>query len=544
MKEYRFLTSRWFHPGAIAASGLTLLVAMTTSAWAVNNVNDNPVAGGILHVALGSDTPTIDPSTTAYSVAALVTRNVLDSLVGQAEDNHFTPWLAQRWEVSNDNKLYTFHLRKDVTFSDGTRLDAAAVKYNFDRILDPKTISPYSKSLLGPVDSIETPDGSTVVIRYKTAFAPLLQGLSLPYLGIQSPTYLKNTLNTSNTVVGSGPFILDSFVKGSGSRLSKRADYHWGPGYATHQGPAWLDGIEFKYLPETAVRLGALNSGQVQAIDAIPPVNYAQVTKNTRLQVITRENPGVNRVLYLNIAQGPFKDVKVRQAFQSSVNSEAAVQATFFGTVKPAHNVLGPTTVDYDPSVAASWGFDINKANRLLDEAGWKSKDSQGYRTRDGHRLTVRFIYVPGNVESADVALFQAVQYQVKQTGFDLQLDPVDAGIFASRTASNDYDIASNFFVRPEPDILRTVFHSSFIPPQGNNHARVNTIDDKLERAVGAGEEERKRLYHEIQHQVIDQAYVVPLYIPAFQLGLSRTVHGVNWATNAKPNFYDAWISR
>jgi peptide/nickel transport system substrate-binding protein len=96
-------------------------------------------------------------------------------------------------------------LRKDVTFSDGTRLDAAAVKYNFDRILDPKTISPYSKSLLGPVDSIETPDDSTVVIRYKTAFAPLLQGLSLPYLGIQSPTYLKNTLNTSNTVVGSGP---------------------------------------------------------------------------------------------------------------------------------------------------------------------------------------------------------------------------------------------------------------------------------------------------------------------------------------------------
>lgn len=181
----------------------------------------------------------------------------------------------------------------------------------------------------------------------------------------------KNTLNTSNTVVGSGPFILDSFVKGSGSRLSKRADYHWGPGYATHQGPAWLDGIEFKYLPETAVRLGALNSGQVQAIDAIPPVNYAQVTKNTRLQVITRENPGVNRVLYLNIAQGPFKDVKVRQAFQSSVNSEAAVQATFFGTVKPAHNVLGPTTVDYDPSVAASWGsISIKLTACLMKRAG------------------------------------------------------------------------------------------------------------------------------------------------------------------------------
>ncbi|MDH8244489.1 ABC transporter substrate-binding protein, partial [Klebsiella pneumoniae] len=73
--------------------------------------------------------------------------------------------------------------------------------------------------LLGPIDAITTPDEYTVVIRYKTPFAPLLQGLSLPYLGIQSPAYLQKTANTSNTVVGSGPFILESFVKGSGSKL-------------------------------------------------------------------------------------------------------------------------------------------------------------------------------------------------------------------------------------------------------------------------------------------------------------------------------------
>lgn len=89
----------------------------------------------MLTVALGSDTPIIDPSITAYSVTALVTRNVVDSLVGQAEDNSFTPWLAERWEIKNNNREYTFHLRKDVTFSDGTKLDAAAVKYNFERIL-------------------------------------------------------------------------------------------------------------------------------------------------------------------------------------------------------------------------------------------------------------------------------------------------------------------------------------------------------------------------------------------------------------------------
>lgn len=503
---------------------------------------ETPVSGGTLTVGLGSDTPIIDPSLTAYSVAAVVARNVVDSLVGQAEDNSFTPWLAESWEINNNNREYVFHLRKDVTFSDGTPLNAEAVKYNFDRILDPKTISHYSKSLLGPVKSIKTPDEYTLVIEYEEPFAPLLQGLSLPYLGIQSPTYLKNTPNTSFTLVGSGPFLLDSFVKGSGSKLTKRPDYNWGPGYATHKGPAYLDHIEFKYLPESSVRLGALNSGQIQVIDAVPPVNFKQVKNNPRLNVITQENPGVNRVLYLNTEKGVFSDVKLRQAFQSAIDPVVAVNAAFFGSLRAADNVLGPSTLYYDPTVANSWGYDPEKANRLLDEAGWTQRDKDGYRVKDGQQLSVSFTYVPTNVEAADVTLFQAVQQQVKKAGFNLKFDPVDAGVFDDRTATSNYDIASNFFVRPEPDILRTVFHSDFLPPQGKNHSRVKTLDKQLSEAVGTSDKERERLYHEVQHKIIDEAYVVPLYIPAFQLGVSKQVHGINWATNAKPNFYDTWI--
>lgn len=503
---------------------------------------ETPVSGGTLTVGLGSDTPIIDPSLTAYSVAAVVARNVVDSLVGQAEDNSFTPWLAESWEIKNNNREYVFHLRKDVTFSDGTPLNAEAVKYNFDRILDPKTISHYSKSLLGPVKSIKTPDEYTLVIEYEEPFASLLQGLSLPYLGIQSPTYLKNTPNTSFTLVGSGPFLLDSFVKGSGSKLTKRPDYNWGPGYATHKGPAYLDHIEFKYLPESSVRLGALNSGQIQVIDAVPPVNFKQVKNNPRLNVITQENPGVNRVLYLNTEKGVFSDVKLRQAFQSAIDPVVAVNAAFFGSLRAADNVLGPSTLYYDPTVANSWGYNPEKANRLLDEAGWTQRDKDGYRVKDGQQLSVSFTYVPTNVEAADVTLFQAVQQQVKKAGFNLKFDPVDAGVFDDRTATSNYDIASNFFVRPEPDILRTVFHSDFLPPQGKNHSRVKTLDKQLSEAVGTSDKERERLYHEVQHKIIDEAYVVPLYIPAFQLGVSKQVHGINWATNAKPNFYDTWI--
>ncbi|MFE8048264.1 ABC transporter substrate-binding protein [Brenneria goodwinii] len=537
-------SAMWFPSAKLLSVGaLSLLFTLTPSAWSAEN-NEQPVQGGILNVGLGSDTPIIDPHITAYGVTALIARNVVDSLVGQAEDNSFTPWLAERWEINDDNTSYTFYLRKDVTFSDGTKLDAEAVKYNLERILDPKTTSSYAKSLLGPIDNITTPDANTIVIHYSEPFAPLLQGLSLPYLGIQSPTYLKKTPNTSNTVVGSGPFILDSFVKGSGSKLSKRADYHWGPGYAKHTGPAYLDGLTFKYLPEASVRLGALTSGQIQAIDAVPPANFPSVKKNPRLDVVTYENPGVNRVLYLNTTKGPFQDVNVRKAFQSAADTATAVKVAYFGTLKAADNVVGPATLYYDPTVKSRWGFDLQKANQLLDNAGWNSKDSEGYRQKDGKRLTVTFVYATTNVEAADVTLFQAIQYQVKQAGFDLKLAPLDVGEFSTRTNANDYDIASNFFVRAEPDILRTVFDSAYAPPNGNNFARIGSLDEKLRRAVGAGDAERKQLYTDIQREIIDQAYVLPVYIPAYQLGLSKQVQGVSWATNAKPNFYDVWIKR
>ena len=218
-----------------AIAAIALLAAGAPALATDNQAGGKPVAGGTLTFGLASDTAIIDPSITGSSITALITRNLVDSLVGQAEDNSFTPWLAERWEVNADNTIYTFHLRRGVTFSDGTPLDAAAVKFNFERILDPKTTSSYAKSLLGPVAGIAAPDAATVVISYKQAFAPLLQGLSLPYLGIQSPTYLREAKSTTNTVVGSGPFLLESFTKGSGSRLTRRADYNWGPGYAAHQ---------------------------------------------------------------------------------------------------------------------------------------------------------------------------------------------------------------------------------------------------------------------------------------------------------------------
>jgi peptide/nickel transport system substrate-binding protein len=501
-----------------------------------------PHEGQTLNFGLATDTAVIDPSITGSAITALIARNIVDSLVGQAEDNSFTPWLAERWEVDGNNTAYTFHLREGVTFSDGTPFDAAAVKYNFDRILDPKTKSSYAKSLLGPIDSIAAPDKRTVVISYRQPFAPLLQGLSLPFLGIQSSAYLQKAESTTNTIVGSGPFVLDAFTRGSGSRLHRRADYNWGPGYAAHTGPAYLSAIVFRYLPEASVRLGALTSGQLQAIDDVPPTDFRSIQADDRLQVLTRENPGINRSLFLNTSKGPFEDVRVRQAFQSAVDVASAVKAAYFGSLRLADNILAPSTLDYDPVIAGEWGLDLKKASQLLDEAGWTDKDAGGIRGKGGQRLSVHLLYDSAAVNASDVTLAEVIQFSVKKAGFDLELDPVDAGGYAARAAANDYDLTAFYFVRAEPDILRTVFYSAYIPPNGSDAARVAGLDAKLNEAVGAKDEERKRLYSEIQREIIGKAYAVPLYVAAYRLAASKKLHGISWATNAKPNFYDATL--
>jgi len=501
-----------------------------------------PRDGGALSVALSADTSVIDPHLTGSSTTAILARHVVDSLVAQAEDMSFQPWLAESWDVNEDNTEYVFHLRSGVTFSDGTPLDAEAVVYNFERILDPEVNSPYARSLLGPVAAVEAVDDLTVRITYDAPFATLLQGLSLPYTGIESPTFLESGDATPTTLVGSGPFVLESFVPGSRTSLVKRDDHGWGPGFAENTGPSHLDSLEFLILPEASVRLGALRSGQVQAIEAVPPTEVEAVSADPGLDVLTYDNPGVTYSLFLNSSRPPFDDVRVRQAFQSSFDTAAVVTAAYLGVMAPADNILAPSTPYYDSAVADLWGFDPDRAAGLLDEAGWTERDADGYRTKDGSRLTVVYPFAEAANQAEDLTLAQAVQAEAKAAGFDVRIDLVDPGALVEKMGAGDYDIFSFFFVRPEADILRTVFHSSSVPPNGADVAFMASMDDELTAAVGATDAERAELYKAVQEEVVGQAYAVPLYVNAFLLGVSSELHGVSWATNAKPIFYDAWI--
>ena len=161
----------------------------------------------------------MDPQTSQLDVTAMVQRAVLDSLVFQKADGSFVPWLARKWEVSADGTAYTFHLRDDVTFTDGEKFDAAAVKANFDRIVDPATKSAQAASMLGGelYKGTEVVDPTTVTVTFSQPYAPFLQAASTAQLGFYAPKVLAAhsadlAAGGKDITVGTGPFQISSYT--------------------------------------------------------------------------------------------------------------------------------------------------------------------------------------------------------------------------------------------------------------------------------------------------------------------------------------------
>ncbi|MCR2811289.1 MULTISPECIES: ABC transporter substrate-binding protein [unclassified Microbacterium] len=547
------MTSHHRKGGVLAIlAGAALILAGCSTAGA-GPATDNPVEGGTITVAIDGDPSSqFDIHVTAADISALVLRNVFDSLVVQDTDGSIQPWLAESWEVSDDGLEYTFQLKEDVTFSDGEPFNADAVKANFDHIADPETASQYAAALLGgdAYAGTEAVDADTVKVSFTRPFAPFLQGASTAYLGFYSPKVLEESPDKliaggPGITVGTGPFILESVVAGQDITLTKNPDYNWGPANATHSGAAHPDELVYRILPENAVRAGALTSGEVDVASNVSPNDVPALEVDGTVSVTGTGTPGLPYSIFLNHSKGVFQDKLVRQAFQQGIDIGSAVTAVYGGEYDRAWSVLGPTTPNaYDPTVEGSWEYDEDLANQLLDDAGWTERDTDDYRTKDGVRLSAEWPSYSAPREDRK-SLIDAFQADLKKIGFELNPNPLDGGAYIESLYGGTYDIADWSFVRPEGDILRLHLYSGFAPVQNASFVNDPELDDLLVTASESTDpDERKKIYSEVQHWAIEDAAIVPIYVPSHIIGVSSTIGGVRADITGWPLLYDAWTSR
>ncbi|WP_413542828.1 ABC transporter substrate-binding protein [Citricoccus nitrophenolicus] len=475
-------------------------------------------------------------------------RQVLDNLVSATEDGSVVPWIATGWEVSEDRTVWTLDLRDDVTFTDGTDLDAAAVAYNFDYWLDGGN-GTAAAHLGGFYDHSEVVDRNTVKIHLSSPFAPFLSTLSQSYFGLQSPTALETRSDEQNCTepIGSGPFTVKDWRRGEYIEFERNEDYAWAPENARHQGPALVEGIRWNIVPDNTSRYGSLLSGEMDAIGEVPAVNIEQAREEFEFtQYIT---PGRPVVMNLNTQRGVFAEQAVRQALSFATDRQANVESAFLGTVpSEPSGYLSQTTPDYDEDAATEYPFDLERANGLLDEAGWTGRDEDGTRTRDGQRLTAKVVYGLNSIITPDGnTVIQNFQEQARAAGFDLVLRPLTpsenfSGAFST---PESYDASVGYWTSPHAGILNINYRPS--TEDAPNGANTTFLDDPevfetIQSALQAPSPELvAERFSEAQYELSELAPAIGLYTQTNTVAVSEDVTGI-WLEPAQggPIFHDA----
>lgn len=501
-----------------------------------------PVSGGTLRYGL-SDAPTCsDPAQSATNQTIYVTRQIVDSLTDQVPGSgNLKPWLAQSWEVSPDAKTFTFHLKPDVTFSNGTPLTADSVKKNFDAIVTTLggAKAPLAATYLSGYTGTTVVDPLTARVEFSAPNAQFLQATSTPQLGIQADATVAATpeQRCQGTNIGSGPFVYSAWQQGRSAALRKRTGYQWGSAVFTHTGDAYLDGIDFTVVPESGVRTGSLGSGQLDVISDALPNDKAQIS-SAGGKVLTAVNPGVPFGLQPNVSRGVLADEQVRTALLPAINRTELVDTVLDKDFHPATGVLAANTPGFHAETAALT-FDAAKSRQLLDAAGWRP-GPDGIRVKDVRRLAFSVLYSP--VFAGNQAILELVQQQLKNVGVDMALDVVPAAEATVRQNAGDYDAIYYNVTRADGDILRTQF--GLTTRNLNRRGPIPALDTALAQQQSTTDTAARNAdLATAQTQIIEHGLFLPTIELSQAIGTASTAHQVSFDASARLQFHDTWLS-
>ncbi|MFI6425221.1 ABC transporter substrate-binding protein [Promicromonospora sp. NPDC050880] len=493
--------------------------------------------GGTLNIGLAAEPNGVDAAV-VNQVWRTAARALTDSLVFfNPETKEIEPWLATEWTVE-DARVYTFTLRDDVTFHDGTALTSEVVKQNFES-LDRPGIHSSAKTIVEGIEEIRTPSEHVVEVEFAEPNAAFLVSLSRAHAGIVSAkTAALPVEERQKFLDGSGPFYLEEYTPNQRIVLKKREDYDWAPEYFERTGPAYLDEVVYKIIPEDSVRNGAVIGGEELQFVYWVNAKYVDQLEAAGLTVTETTNPATGTEWPVNTSSEILKDVRVRQALQHGIDRAEFTQLVSGGYDEAATGPLSRANPFYSDQ-SEFLTYDPELSARLLDEAGWSETGEDGIRVNaDGDRLSFRF--------PRDGAAEQVVQAQWMELGIELVLDPPLDAEANEKLLSGEYDIAYWYHSTPDPDVLRANYgvetgsNRSFI---ADDDARGQELDDLLQKqntVIEAGE--RQKIVDEAARLLVEDAYVLPIVNDTDIWAFQPSVHDIT-PVGLDQYLYNAWLS-
>jgi peptide/nickel transport system substrate-binding protein len=478
-----------------AAAALSLALAAPIAA---------PVAAqtppGVLIVAQIAEPKSLDPHAVTAVNDFRILMNVYDGLVRYKSGTlEVEPALAESWEISEDGTVYTFTLREGATFHDGAPVDAEAVKFNFDRMLDEAhpfhDTGPFPLSFFfSAVQSVEALDARTVRFTLDAPYAPFLSNLAYPTGLIVSPAAVReHGADFGRNPSGSGPFRVVEWESNSRVVVEKNPDY-W-------DGAPGLDAIVFRPITDANTRVAEMLSGGVDVMVEVPPDNVAMFADDPAFAVHEQAGPHL-WFLILNAKEGPMADRRVRQAVNYAIDKQAIVENVLQGTAEIAAGPTPPAFAWAHNPDLEPYPHDPDKARSLLAEAG-----------AEGASLT--FLVTEGGSGMLDpLAMGAAIQADLEEVGLDVAIETYEWNTFLGKVnpgLEGVGDMAEMAWMTNDPDTLPYLaLRTEAWPDRGGFNSGYYSnpeVDRLLEAARRAtDQDERARLYKEMQTIVHEDA--------------------------------------
>lgn len=416
--------------------------------------------------------------------------------------------LAESWDISDDGKTYTFHIRDGVKFSDGEVCDANAIKANFDAIIENKDRHTWLE-MMNLLVGVSAPDDKTFVIELSEPYYPLLTelGVTRPFAMI-SPKAMKDgsTKDGVNAYIGTGPYVLTDFVTDEYAVFEANDDY-WG------EQPK-IKKITVKVIPDNQTRILALEKGEIDMIFGKNMINadaINQYTGNDKFTV-SLSDPTSTRQIVLNTTRDVLADKEVRQALQHATNKQAISDGIFYGLEQPA-DTLFAKTVPYCDIDLEPYAYDVELAQSMLDEAGWVV-GADKIREKDGQKLNIDLLYNSDSVTEKAIAEYLQSEYQ--KIGISLNIHGEEEQSYRDNMKAGNFDMVFNICWGTPYDPQSSL--AAMRAPVYGDYAAQLGLEDKadIDQAitdilVSTDETKRQELYTFVLTRLHEDAVYIPL---------------------------------
>ena len=499
-----------------------LLILVFLSGTSCRKSDDGRIPG-YLYLRLSSNPTTLDPALITDVIGGSIAAKLFNGLIRFNENLDIVPDIARSWTLSPDQRTYTFHLRRDVRFSNGRTVTSEDVRYSFERVLTPGTKAPLTWVLdkieganaflagkATSISGIRTENDHTLALKLDKPFGPFLSLLAMTTAYIVPREEVNRLGQDFGThPVGSGPYVLTEWKHSQYLMLTAREDYF--------ESRPRLNGIYYRVIPEDLTAVMEFETGRFDAL-LIPSSEYRRYTTDPAWRGLVYGKPGLNSYyIGLNCTRKPFNDIRMRHAVNLAIDRQHILNTVFERRGVLATGPVPPELWKHSggPGKSEGYGYDQKKAKELIQEAG-----AQG--------STIK-IYISTDPEILDIV--EVVQNYLAQVGITAKITQLDWSAFKHAVNEGEPDAfwLSWWADYPDPEnFLFPLFHSASVGPGGN---RTRCSDPELDRVIETAQrttDERQRfhLYHQAEDRIIKNAPWVFMWHKADYFVLQPWVKG------------------